>query len=54
MDKYKTCEHSKYDDIWGEHKCLENARRIHGPEECESCPVYVKRKEQKEENREDN
>lgn len=48
MEKYKTCVHSKYDKIWGEYKCLENARRIHGPEECENCPVYKKDATKKE------
>lgn len=32
----ETCKHLKFDELWGEHKCLKQHRRIYvAIEECE-------------------
>ena len=49
-EKHKTCEHGKFNVVWGEYKCGKLLRTIHDPENyCATCLNYKKRaKENKE------
>lgn len=42
--KCKSCIHSKFDDIWGEYKCLLLHKRVHDPKESQECKKYTKGK----------
>ena len=37
------CKHAKFDEIYGEIKCLKKEHRIYDPEEYTGCKDYVKR-----------
>lgn len=37
------CKHAKFDEIYGEIKCLKKEHRIYDPEEYTGCKDYAKR-----------
>lgn len=52
MRDCSNCEHSKFDETWGEHKCLQFSRRVHDSvEESKDCQYYKKTTKQEMENR---
>lgn len=43
-----TCEHAKFDDIWGEFKCCLHGHRCNVTELYEGCPSWKEEKEPKD------
>lgn len=44
MEKCKTCIHAKFDELWGEWKCMAYLHKIY---EWFDCKQYQKKKEEK-------
>ena len=40
-----TCEHSVFDELWGEYKCKDRETRIYILLDSSECPKYTKKKE---------
>ena len=43
-DRRKLCGFAKFDDIWGEYKCVRKARRLYNPSDCAGCKEYKKKR----------
>lgn len=43
MSKLTTCKHFKFDELWGEFKCLKHCRRLITSKECLKCTDYEKK-----------
>ena len=46
---YKTCEHGKFNEVWGEARCNKLYRTIYDLEYCKTCLNYKRKKKGKEE-----
>lgn len=40
MDNCTTCEHSVFDEKWGEYKCKKYSHRVHILLDADECPGY--------------
>ena len=48
MENCKTCEHSVFDELWGEYKCKQREVRVHILLDSSECKDYKKKpKEEK-------
>ena len=47
MDNCVGCKHSKFDEVWGEYKCLQRAVYLPIILEAKECPFFEKKKEKK-------
>lgn len=47
MDTCRSCVHCKFDDLWGEYKCLKRGHRIYIPSQLIDCEFYEKDKDRK-------
>lgn len=45
MDNCKNCEHSVFDELWGEYKCKHFEHRIYILLDASECASYKKEKE---------
>ena len=41
----KTCEHARFDEIWGEYKCVKMEKTITSVKDRNNCVFYEKRKD---------
>ena len=47
MDTCKSCTHCKFDELWGEYKCLKHGHRIYSLSERSLCEFYSEDKTKK-------
>lgn len=47
MSNCKICEHSVFDELWGEWKCKKRQTYIYRPEVIDDCEDYKKEKGEK-------
>lgn len=45
MDRRKTCVNSRFDELWGEYKCMVKQHRLYIPHACARCEHYKPNKE---------
>lgn len=48
MGNCANCKHSRFDETWGEYRCLVREHRMYILLEAEECPNYKKRAEKNE------
>ena len=44
INNCSNCKHAKFDNIWGEYKCLKHGYRVYAVINADACPDYEKQK----------